>query len=245
MTATDGDPDPEYFYEDDRLEEFVDLVHETAEEHEEIPDLLDALEDPFEELLREDDWLPDSFCELPGEDEEGKGNMGDDIAQWLLYRFGNKLALFTLVLPPGASTPVHDHLAWGLVGIFSGAQREDFYRRVDDGGHEGDAELEKLRTERMERGDYYRLVPPDNDIHSVETVSDEPSVSVHLLGADVGCIERHAFDVDEGEVELFHSGYSNVACDVVMDPPEPEARHGHSHDHGHGHDHADLIEGDR
>jgi 3-mercaptopropionate dioxygenase len=234
MTHPDHEPESEFFHDDERLRKFVETVHATANEHEEIPALLDALEDPFEELLLEDGWLPELYQGLSPAEMEDKGKMGDDIAQWLLYRFGNKLALFTLVLPPGSSTPVHDHLAWGLVGIYGGTQREEFYRRIDNGGHEGDAELEHLRTEDVTRGDYYRLEPPNNDIHSVETTSNEPSVSVHLLGADVGCIERHAFCVDEGEVEPFQSGYTNVECDVAMGPPASVSsdRHGHDHDHG-------------
>jgi 3-mercaptopropionate dioxygenase len=233
MTHPHREPEPEFFHEDDRLREFVEMVHTTADEHEEIPTLLDALEDPFEELLLEDGWLPERYQDLSPAEMEDKGKMGDDIAQWLLYRFGNKLALFTLVLPPGASTPVPDHLAWGLVGIYGGTQREEFYRRIDDGGHEGDAELEHLRTEDVARGDYYRLEPPNNDIHSVETTSNEPSVSVHLLGADVGCIERHAFDVGAERVERFQSGYTNVECDVVLEPPAVDDGDGGPHDHDH------------
>ncbi|APX97760.1 cysteine dioxygenase family protein [Natronorubrum daqingense] len=237
MSDPDQQPDPEFFHENDRIREFVDTVHATADEHEDVPALLDALEEPFEELLMEDGWLPERYQHLTPDDMEDKGDMGSDIAQWLVYRLGDKLALFTLVLPPGAETPIHDHLAWGLVGIYGGTQREEFYRRVDDGGHEGDAELEHLRTEDNGRGDFYRLEPPNNDIHSVETTSDEPSVSVHLLGADVGCIERHAFCADDNDVELFQSGYSNVECEDVREPPEVghgHGGHGHAHDHGEG-----------
>ncbi|MDF9746180.1 cysteine dioxygenase family protein [Natrinema salsiterrestre] len=237
MASPNADPEPEFVYDTDRVRDFVDTVKETANEHDEIPALLEALAEPFEALLADDDWLDERYQRLPADDEEDSGNMGDDIAQWLLYREGNKLSLFTLVLPPGASTPVHDHLAWGLVGIYGGTQREDFYRRVDDGTtDEGEADLERIRTDRMERGDYYELIPPNNDIHSVETTSAEPSVSVHLLGADVGCIERHAFDADDGTVELFHSGYTNVACDDVLDTPT--VGHGHHDANDHRHDHA-------
>ncbi|WP_175480187.1 cysteine dioxygenase family protein [Natrinema salaciae] len=229
MASSNANPEPEFVSDSERLREFVDTVKATANEHESIPALLEALEEPFEALLAADGWLDQRYQQLPSEEMDDSGNMGDDIAQWLLYREGNKLSLFTLVLPPGASTPVHDHLAWGLVGIYGGTQREDFYRRVDGATDDGEAELERIRTEQMERGDYYELVPPNNDIHSVQTTSDEPSVSVHLLGADVGCIERHAFDAAEGTVELFHSGYTNVECEDVLDTPTPE----HDHDHVH------------
>jgi predicted metal-dependent enzyme (double-stranded beta helix superfamily) len=227
--VTDPDPDPEFVHDHPRVREFVAHVHDVAADHEAVPALLDALEPAFEDLLADDDWLPERYRRLPPDDYDDMGEMGDDIAQWLLYREGQRLALFTLVLPHGASTPVHDHLAWGLVGLHGGRQRETFYRRTDDGASDR-ADLVEVRSEEMSRGDYYRLVPPENDIHSVETVSTEPSVSVHLLGADVGCIERHAYDPGAGAVDPFVSGYTNVACET-----EPT---GHAHAHDHAHDHA-------
>lgn len=212
----------EYFVDNERIRSFIETVKTTANEHEQVEPLLADLEKPFGELLTDDDWLPEMYQKLPPDDYEDRGEMGEDIAQWLLYREGHDLALFTLVLPPGAKTPVHDHLAWGLVGIYDGEQREDFYRRVNDDDHyhpdDEYAELEKVRTEQMERGDFYELVPPNNDIHSVTTTSTEPSVSVHLLGADVGCIERHAFNPEEKEIEQFQSGYTNIECDVTLEP---------------------------
>jgi len=229
MTATTE----EWYLDNERIRSFVDTVDEAANTHEEIPDLLAALHDPFRDLLTSDDWLPEPYDGLVPEGYDDRGEMGRDIAQWLLYRRAEKLTLFTLVLPPGVETPVHDHLAWGLVGIYSGRQEEEFYRRADGGdAHIGHAELEHLRTEENGRGDFYELVPPNNDIHSVRTVSDVPSVSVHLLGGDVGCIQRHQFDPDDEFVELFQSHYTNVRCETALSPPED---HGHSHSHDHHH----------
>ena len=51
--------------------------------------------------------------------------MGGGIGQYALYRDeGGSLCLFSLVVPAGAATPIHDHLAWGLVGIYRGRQDE-------------------------------------------------------------------------------------------------------------------------
>ena len=214
----------EYFLDNDRVRSFVARVRGTAERHEEVPDLLADLHDPFRELLLDDGWLPELYRNPPPEDYDDRGEMGRDIAQWLLYR-GEDLVLFSLVIPPGVATPVHDHLAWGLVGLYGGTQREDFYRRVDDLDVDiGPAELEHLRTEEQGRGDFYELIPPDGDIHSVETTSEEPSVSVHLLGTDVGCIRRHAFDVEDSFVEQFQSHYTNVRCEDPL-----EGGHGRAH----------------
>ena len=59
--------------------------------------------------------------------------MGGGIGQWLLYRAEDEsLSLFALVVPSGSSTPVHDHLAWGLVGLYRGEQDEEIYARDGD-----------------------------------------------------------------------------------------------------------------
>jgi len=218
------DPQSEYYLDHDRFREFVATVHRTADDHDEIPALLAALRDPFDDLLAADGWLPDLYRNLPRENYDNASDMGGDIAQWLLYRQPGKLSISSLVVPPGVETPVHDHLAWGLVGLYQGAQRETFFRRVDAGAaDEGHAELERVEIREAGPGDCYELIPPGGDIHSVTTTSDVPSVSIHVLGADIGCIPRHAFDTDADLVEVFQSGYTNVDCDDV-------AEHVHTHD---------------
>jgi 3-mercaptopropionate dioxygenase len=80
----------------------------------------------FAELLADPDWLPPTYQEPAAE-----SGMGGGIGQWLLYRAGDgSLSLFSLVVPPDAQTPVHDHLAWGLVGLYRGAQDEEIYVRA-------------------------------------------------------------------------------------------------------------------
>jgi 3-mercaptopropionate dioxygenase len=156
----------------------------------------------FAELLAADDWLPPGFQEPAPE-----SGMGGGIGQWLLYRAGDGcLSLFSLVVPPGAQTPIHDHLAWGLVGLYRGTQDEEIYAV-------GDGELELVERRSLDPGDFYSLVPPADDIHRVRTTSAESSVSIHLLTNDTGCVWRHAYDAATGEASPFRSGYVNVACD--------------------------------
>lgn len=220
----------EWYLDNPTVREFIATVDDAAAEHKDIESLLAALRDPFQSLLMQDDWLPSPYDGLVPDGYDDHGEMGGDIAQWLLFRREEKLALFSLVLPPGTETPVHDHLAWGLVGLYQGSQEEAFYSRVDGSDtHIGHAELEHVRSDEMGRGDFYELVPPDGDIHRVTTTSDIPSVSIHLLGADVGCIQRHLFDTEDDFVELFQSHYTNIRCEDALEPPMD---HGHPH-----HDH--------
>jgi 3-mercaptopropionate dioxygenase len=172
---------------------------------------VEALQPFFTRLLRADGWLPDA-CARP----DDKSGMGGGIGQYALYRAPDgSLCLFSLVVPVGASTPVHDHLAWGVVGVYRGQQEETVYRRLDDGQNPERADLEVAVRQTLQPGECYTLVPPANDIHYVRTTSEVPSVSIHLLANDTACVWRHAYDPVSGAVKPFRSGYANAPC-----PPE-------------------------
>src|SRR3954467_7404184 len=140
------------------------LIDETRRLTTEIPDVaarVEALRPAFEALLQADGWLPDT-CATPDE----TSRMGGGIGQYALYRAEDKsLCLFSLVVPAGAATPVHDHLAWGLVGIYRGTQDEIVYRRLDDGRDPARATLEIAKRQTLMPGEFYPLLPPIDDIH--------------------------------------------------------------------------------
>src|SRR4029078_8452667 len=78
----------------------------------------------------------------------------------------------------------------------------------------GDADALRLRERRgLAPGDFYALLTPRDDIHSVRTTSHETSRSIHFLTNDTGCVWRHAYEPESGAVRPFRSGYVNVACD--------------------------------
>ena len=187
------------------------LVEETHRFTSEIRDTkrrVEALRPAFGKLLASNNWLPKEYGE-----PDLKSGMGGGIGQYALYRAEDgSLCLFSLVIPPGAQTPIHDHLAWGLIGVYRGVQDETVYRRTDDGRDESRATLEIARQQKVKQGEFYTLLPPLDDIHYVKTVSDTPSISIHLLANDTACIMRHRFDAISGIVTPFRSGYSNAKC---------------------------------
>jgi predicted metal-dependent enzyme (double-stranded beta helix superfamily) len=177
---------------------------------------VEALKPAFGTLLASDGWLPREYAS-----PDFTSGMGGGIGQYALYRAEDgSLTLFSLVIPSGAETPIHDHLAWGLIGVYRGRQHETVYRRLDDGGDERHAVLEVSRANTIGMGEFYTLLPPIDDIHYVRTVSDEPSISIHLLANDTACVWRHRFEVATGMVTPFRSGYSNAPC-----PPESGGAH--------------------
>lgn len=194
--------DDEFVLDTQEVRTFVAHVQAAIDVASSPQEACDAIRPHFAELLADPDWLPVVYqADAPA------SGMGGGIGQWLLYRAGDgSLCLFSLVVPSGSQTPVHDHLAWGLVGLYRGTQDEEIYVRRTGA-------LELVERRALEPGDFYALIPPRDDIHRVRTTSDETSVSIHLLTNDTGCVWRHAFDLDSGEERPFRSGYVNVACE--------------------------------
>jgi 3-mercaptopropionate dioxygenase len=184
------------------VREFVADARATLAVADSADQACEALRPRFAALLADPDWLPAEYRSAAPE-----SGMGGGIGQWLLYRAADRsLSLFSLVVPPGAATPIHDHLAWGLVGLYRGAQDEEIYLRRDGA-------LQLVERRSLVPGDFYVLIPPRDDIHRVRTTSAETSVSIHLLTNDTGCVWRHSFGAESGEARPFRSGYVNVACD--------------------------------
>src|SRR5215211_7502134 len=193
----------EYVLDTEPVRAFIDHVRTTIEASASPAEACERLRPRFAELLADPGWLPPGYQEPAAE-----SGMGGGIGQWLLFRAGDRsLSLFSLVVPPGAETPVHDHLAWGLVGLYQGTQDEEIYAERDGG-------LRLLESRSLVPGDFYELIPPRDDIHRVRTTSEETSVSIHLLTNDTGCVWRHTFDEETGAASPFRSGYVNAACEA-------------------------------
>jgi 3-mercaptopropionate dioxygenase len=194
----------EYVLDTPLVREFVGAVRTRIDRAASPEQACRLIEPLFVALLADRGWLPERYREPAAE-----GGMGGGIGQWLLFRAADRtLSLFSLVVPPGAMTPVHDHLAWGLVGLYAGNQDEEFYRP-------GSGRLELERRRPLSPGGFYALLPPRNDVHRVRTTSAVTSVSIHLLANDTGCVLRHTYDEETGEARPFRSGYLNAACEAA------------------------------
>src|SRR5262252_937758 len=146
---------------------FVADVKETIASAPSPEEACEALRPRFAELLADPDWLPAEY-----QSDAPESGMGGGIGQWLLYRAEDgSLSLFSLVVPSGSETPVHDHLAWGLVGLYRGTQDEEIFAREDRA-------LRLSERRALSPGDFYALIPPTDDIHRVRTTSAQTSVSI-------------------------------------------------------------------
>jgi predicted metal-dependent enzyme (double-stranded beta helix superfamily) len=157
----------DYILDDATVRDFIATVRERIERAGSPEEACEAIRPAFGELLADGEWLPAEYRR-----EAPESGMGGGIGRWLLYRSGERsLSLFTLVVPPGTATPVHDHLAWGLGGLYQGEQDEEVYARRNP----------RPRARPAARSRPRRLLrphPPRADIHRVHTTSEEPSVSI-------------------------------------------------------------------
>lgn len=99
--------------------------------------------------------------------------------------------IISVVFPPGTSSGVHYHGAWGVIGVLSGVDEETRYVRPEGPGFVAagqECELTKTGAERFPPGSVTHLLPPDEGFHRVRAVGEETGVSLHILG---GTPETH------------------------------------------------------
>lgn len=178
------------------LQQFIDAVGYALDSHDEESCFLPEIGEAMKRLVSADNWLPDA-CACPHE---------KFYQQYLLHLdAARRFSVVSFVWGPGQSTPIHDHLVWGVIGVLRGGEiSEPFnveapHRRPIQGP-----------IKRMNVGDVCYVSPSIGDIHRVKNASDDQvSISIHVYGGDIGAINRHIYGANDGERKSFVSGYSN------------------------------------
>ena len=186
------------------LKQFVDDSERIVRGSRKETDILRGLKPLLERLLAENGSVPNgAFKPRP-----------DRFAMNLLYMPTDQaFSIIGGVWHPGQTTPIHDHLTWALIGVYSGREREALYRRLDDGSNPKFAKVEKVSERINEPG--HVTVLAHSGIHKVDNPSSDTSThSIHVYGRDIGNLERHSYDPVTGKIGKFVSGYCNVLRDT-------------------------------
>jgi len=80
---------------------------------------------------------------------------------------------------------IHDHNAWGIIGVARGSLEETKYRRLDDGSREDYAELEPLETKTFSPGQVTSVLPLNRGIHQMSNVHQGLSITFNAYGSPV------------------------------------------------------------
>jgi 3-mercaptopropionate dioxygenase len=136
-----------------------------------------AIAERLRGLLAQDGWLA----------REDRQPGTDRYRQHLLHVSpSRRLSVVALVWRPGQRTPIHDHFAWCIVGVYRGVEREERYRLVEVDGREC---LEPTGSIEAHPGHVEALVPPlEEDIHAVTAGGDGLTISIHVYGADIAAL---------------------------------------------------------
>jgi predicted metal-dependent enzyme (double-stranded beta helix superfamily) len=146
-------------------------------------------------LVAHDDWLPEPFAQANP----------DRYQQFLLHCDPlERFSVASFVWGPGQTTPVHDHTVWGMVGVMRGEELcEEF--RVEDSGA-----VVPAGRHRLPAGGIDLVSPRVGDVHRVSNaLTERPSISIHVYGANIGAVKRHVYDAPGGGARSFVSGYSS------------------------------------
>ncbi|MEV7193800.1 cysteine dioxygenase family protein [Streptomyces sp. NPDC093510] len=103
-------------------------------------------------------------------------------------------SVVALVWLPGQRTPVHDHVAWCVVGVHHGEEEEEHFRICDD---EQGTHLVLVARSVNPEGSVTSVQPP-GDIHLVHNRTEGKVISVHIYGADLtarGSSIRRCYDM--------------------------------------------------
>jgi len=99
--------------------------------------------------------------------------------------------IISVVFPPGTSSGVHYHGAWGVIGVLAGVDEETQYTRPEGPAEPSAGEpcaLEQTAKQDFPAGSITYLLPPQQGYHRVRAVGQETGVSLHILG---GTPESH------------------------------------------------------
>ncbi len=178
----------------ERLQPLVEQLERWVPRQIDETELLNQLRPHLAMLVERDDWWPASYARA-GEDRYRQYPLHVDAE--------GRFSVVAFVWGPGQSTPIHDHLVWGLIGMLRGAEYSQGFRFAGPGHLLPDGPPVRLSPGQVEA-----VSPRLGDIHQVRNAYvDEVSISIHVYGADIGRLQRHTYDL-QGGLHAFVSGYS-------------------------------------
>ena len=124
--------------------------------------------------------------------EEREGSPDGYVSHILHTEADGAFSVCAVVWRPGQQTPIHDHVAWCVVGVMQGAEYEELFAL-----RAGDTALEQVGSRVSRAGEVSGFAPP-GDIHRVTNRGSGIAVSMNVYGADIvrlGSSVRRTYDL--------------------------------------------------
>jgi len=170
------------------LPTLVDRCREILAENPQPTDAVDALVPVLRDLI------------AAGGDPDAFSCCDEGYSRHLVYEQKEpQFSLYTMVWRPGQWTPIHDHGAWGIVGVLEGELHEESYCPASDCGEETGALACHARVLLSPGSVAGFTAPPDLVHRSGAPERGSRTVSLHLYGSEMGTF--HVYCPDTGERE--------------------------------------------
>lgn len=119
---------------------------------------------------------------------------------------------------PGQTVPAHDHQMHATIGVYSGAERNDFYEADTDTGG-----MRKSGEVVLQAGHVLQIGP--SAIHAVGCASEEPYLGIHVYLGALTTVDRSLFDTESGKVMPFSDeNYHRLTGTSGWTSPETKRR---------------------
>ena len=150
--------------------------------------IVNALRPVMLETAREKDWLKNTYYRC--DPEQGFGT------HLLHEEADHGLAVLAVAWMPGSRVGPHDHGTWAVVAGVDGAERNFYWRRLDDRSRPGHAEVREVGDELIGPGAVLTMLP--DAIHSVANETDQITLSLHAYGRHPNHTVRSQYDPEAG-----------------------------------------------
>jgi len=177
---------------------FEKSVRKVLQEAKSEKEIVHQLKPVFQSFIGKEGLVPDHY-KIPKKEK---------YSQYLLYKPEDEtFSIVAFVWGPGHTAPIHDHLVWGLVGIYEGAIEETRYRKKQNA--EDSNQLEIVDIVIAKQHDISFVCPPNADIHGVRNPFQETAITIHIYGTDIGKQNRHAYQKDPYSIKPIVTPHDN------------------------------------
>jgi predicted metal-dependent enzyme (double-stranded beta helix superfamily) len=184
------------------VKQLVDDLRDLAREGRDDAAMAAAVPDLVKRLaLMKHNWLRTYMC-TPGE-----GNAAGIYA--LHEEPDQSLAIFVVTWLPGDETPPHDHGTWAVIAGLDGHETNHWWKRFDDGGTPGYADVRRTGSERIDAASIIAMT--GEAIHSLHNDSGGVSTTLHLYGRNVDYTDRHKYDPARHTIAPYKLGVTTRA----------------------------------
>lgn len=184
------------------LKRFLWDIQSMVELTDDAREILLVGSDLMARLIASDDWLPEAFAAAAPEGPR----------QYQLFADGaERFCVVSAVLGKSQALPVLREPHWQIAGVLRGAVSLEPLAIADDGSARAAAPARALG-----RGAVERLSAKPGTAFRFSNPADEPAITIHVHGAEIGASARYVLAAD-GRLDACAFGYANPADSPAYD----------------------------